>query len=157
VAKTNALHQSGFDLYGNAGQPFLTAVAGDEARTIGLNPAIAADPKLIAASATGTPGGDADGGIAIKLAESGQAAGAPDGGYRALMDQLGIESQSTGRLLDVQTQIAKTAADNRESTSGVNLDEEMTQLLSYQHAYDASARFITTVNSTLDSLLGLLQ
>ena len=41
----------------------------------------------------------------------------------------------------------------RDSVSGVNLDEEMTSMLQFQHAYDAAARFLTAVDQTLDTLI----
>ena len=47
-----------------------------------------------------------------------------------------------------------TAISNqRQSVSGVSLDEEMTNLISYQRAYQASARMMTTIDSTLDTLI----
>jgi flagellar hook-associated protein 1 FlgK len=41
----------------------------------------------------------------------------------------------------------------RESNSGVNLDEEMTNLLSYQRAYEAAGRMMSAVDSALDTLI----
>ncbi len=41
----------------------------------------------------------------------------------------------------------------RESISGVNLDEELTKLISYQRAYEAGARFITYIDSMLDTII----
>jgi flagellar hook-associated protein 1 FlgK len=41
----------------------------------------------------------------------------------------------------------------RQSVAGVNLDEEMTNLQSAQHAYDAAARVITTIDEMLDQLI----
>jgi flagellar hook-associated protein 1 FlgK len=43
----------------------------------------------------------------------------------------------------------------RESVSGVSLDEEMTDLVKYQRAYQASARLISTVDAMLDEVLNL--
>jgi flagellar hook-associated protein 1 FlgK len=42
---------------------------------------------------------------------------------------------------------------SRESVSGVNLDEEMTNMLRFQHAYSAAARMITAIDETLDVLI----
>jgi len=41
----------------------------------------------------------------------------------------------------------------RESISGVSLDEELSNMIRYQKGYEASARYITTVNSMLDTLI----
>ncbi len=43
----------------------------------------------------------------------------------------------------------------RDSVSGVSLDEEMTNLTKYQQAYQASARLINTVDQLLDTVLSL--
>ena len=42
---------------------------------------------------------------------------------------------------------------NRLSVSGVSLDEEMTNLIQYQHAYSANAKVISTVNEMLDVII----
>ena len=47
------------------------------------------------------------------------------------------------------TQQLKT---QRDSVSGVSIDEEMTNLINFQQAYSASARFITTISSMYDTL-----
>jgi flagellar hook-associated protein 1 FlgK len=43
----------------------------------------------------------------------------------------------------------------RSSVSGVNLDEEMTNLMSYQRAYEASANVVTTINTLLGDTMNL--
>jgi flagellar hook-associated protein 1 FlgK len=47
----------------------------------------------------------------------------------------------------------KDLHDRRQSISGVNMDEELANMIRYQHGYNAAARFITTVNSMLDTLI----
>jgi len=44
----------------------------------------------------------------------------------------------------------------RDSISGVSLDEEMANLIQYQHAYAASARMITTVNQMMQDLVTMV-
>ena len=44
----------------------------------------------------------------------------------------------------------------RQSISGVSLDEEMTNLIQYQQSYQASARVMSTINDTFTSLLNML-
>ena len=44
----------------------------------------------------------------------------------------------------------------KKQVSGVSLDEEMTNLIKFQQAYNASARVISTVNSMLDTLINQL-
>ncbi|HLP75493.1 MAG TPA: flagellar basal body rod C-terminal domain-containing protein, partial [Candidatus Paceibacterota bacterium] len=43
----------------------------------------------------------------------------------------------------------------RDSVSGVSIDEEMTNLLTYQKAYQASAKLVTTIDEMIDTVLNL--
>jgi len=47
----------------------------------------------------------------------------------------------------------KDLLDRRQQISGVNMDEELSNMIRYQHGYNAAARFITTVNSMLDTII----
>ncbi|MGZ4613814.1 MAG: flagellar basal body rod C-terminal domain-containing protein, partial [Kineosporiaceae bacterium] len=53
----------------------------------------------------------------------------------------------------VQDSVVAAADAAVQTDSGVNLDEEMTNLLQYQRSYQASARVVTTVDSILDTLI----
>ena len=66
---------------------------------------------------------------------------------------LGIESRTVNRQAATQRLVTEQVDSAREATSGVNIDEEMTNMVAIQHAYDASARFITAVDSMLDTLI----
>jgi flagellar hook-associated protein 1 FlgK len=70
---------------------------------------------------------------------------------------LGVEAQTATRRKTIQESIVQQVDDARESAAGVNLDEEMTNMLSYQHAYNAAAKFLSTVDSTIDSLIGMVR
>jgi flagellar hook-associated protein 1 FlgK len=61
--------------------------------------------------------------------------------------------QSLGAAVAVQTSVVAAADDAVNADSGVNLDEEMTGMLMFQRAYQASARVITTVDEMLDTLV----
>jgi flagellar hook-associated protein 1 FlgK len=63
---------------------------------------------------------------------------------------LGAQSRDS---LETQNLIMKQLKDMRESISGVNVDEELSNMIKYQHGYSAAARFITTVNSLLDTII----
>jgi flagellar hook-associated protein 1 FlgK len=64
-------------------------------------------------------------------------------------------------LSGANTQVANHEAVNtalmkqRDSVSGVSIDEEMTNLITYQKAYQASAKIVTTVDEMLDTILGM--
>ena len=70
-----------------------------------------------------------------------------------MIGRLAVETQSTGRRAAIQGDVALRADDQRLSVSGVNLDEELTALITTQRAYEASARLMSAVDATLDTLV----
>jgi flagellar hook-associated protein 1 len=62
----------------------------------------------------------------------------------------GEEAQKTNQ---VQMLEMKNLRDIRESISGVNIDEEMTQMIKFQHGYNASARIVTEFDKMLDVII----
>ncbi|MDR2245663.1 MAG: flagellar hook-associated protein FlgK [Treponema sp.] len=67
--------------------------------------------------------------------------------------RVGLLGEQSGRALETENLIMKQLHDMRQSISGVNIDEELANIIRYQHGYNAAARFITTVNSMLDTLI----
>jgi flagellar hook-associated protein 1 FlgK len=140
----NTLHRTGYALDGSTGHDFFVT---DASGRYVVDPAIVADPSLVAASASA--GATRDGSVAQQIAEL---TGVGDT-YQRLVVGLGVESQAVNRRVDVQASIVEHVDAARESAAGVNLDEEMANMLQYQHAYDAAARFLTAVDQTLDTLI----
>ncbi|MGY1637931.1 flagellar hook-associated protein FlgK [Geodermatophilus sp. SYSU D00742] len=93
-------------------------------------------------------GGNADAFFRLSLKPNGV-----DADYRTLVVALGVESSVAGRDLTVQSVISTQVDAAREAVSGVNLDEEMTSMLSFQHAYNAAARMVTAIDEALDTLI----
>ena len=81
--------------------------------------------------------------------------GGPDDKFRAVVVALGVEASSVYRNQQAATNVAKNADDARDSVSGVSLNEEMTNLMQYQHSFEAAAKFITAVDATIESLLNM--
>jgi flagellar hook-associated protein 1 FlgK len=77
----------------------------------------------------------------------------PDLMYRSLIVAMGVETEAVNRRSDIQYEITRQVDAARDAQSGVNLDEEMTNMLAYQRAYDAAARFMTTIDQMLDRLI----
>jgi len=67
--------------------------------------------------------------------------------------RMGILGEQSGRALETQNLVMKQLKDMRESISGVNMNEELSNMIKYQHGYQAAMRFITTVNGMLDTLI----
>ena len=81
--------------------------------------------------------------------------GGPDDLLRSAIVQLGVDAESVYRNQGVAEKVARTADDARDSVSGVSLNEEMTNLMKYQHSFAAAAKFITAVDATIESLLNM--
>lgn len=145
ASSVNAVHAGGYDLDGNTGIAFFT---GTTASTITV---AITDPRQVAASSQ--PGGNLDAGNADALAVLGQSRTGADASYRQLVAALGVQSQSAARRADIQTAVAGDVDESRASVAGVNLDEEMTNLLAFQRAYEAASRVFNTIDETLDVLI----
>ena len=57
------------------------------------------------------------------------------------------------RLVANQSMVTAQVDGSRDQLAGVNLDEEMTNMLSFQHAYSAAARMVTAIDQALDTLI----
>jgi len=66
---------------------------------------------------------------------------------------IGLMGEQSARALATEKQIMNFLRNMRESISGVNMDEELSNMIRFQKGYEAAARFITTVNSMLDTLI----
>jgi flagellar hook-associated protein FlgK len=153
AGQVNSLHVAGFDLDGNPGK----AVFGGGPPVTAANITVAiTDPRLVAASkvATTPPAKPSlDGGLADAIAQIRSGVTSPDAGYRKAIVDLAVEKQGAGRAVVIQSAITSQVNNSRESVSGVNLDEEMVNMVSYQHAYEAAARLLTAIDEMLDTLI----
>jgi flagellar hook-associated protein 1 FlgK len=95
----------------------------------------------------------ADGSNADRIAELRQGSTSVDAGYRQLIVELGVQAAVTERSLGIQEVITTQVDASRESVAGVNIDEEMTNMLQYQHAYSAAGRLVTAIDQMLDTLI----
>ena len=65
----------------------------------------------------------------------------------------GLKGEQASRSLDTQVAIMKELRDMRDSISGVNVDEELADIIKFQHGYNAAAKFISTQNEMLDTVI----
>lgn len=77
------------------------------------------------------------------------------GYYATFMARVGQDVSTSGMNLDRETAIASQSNTQRESLSGVSLDEEMLDLIKYQMAYNAASRLTKTVSDMMDTLMNL--
>ncbi len=75
--------------------------------------------------------------------------------YDSLVATVGTDTAAAKYNYAYKQTLAQDLDDRQQATSGVNLDEEMTSLIKYQHAYTAAAKLITTADQMLQTLLSL--
>jgi flagellar hook-associated protein 1 FlgK len=151
AASINGLHGTGFDMAGNPGTDVLGPVPGPV--TADNITVLISDPAQIAASSIGPGTPNHDNGVATKLAALRQSPTGVDAGYRAMIVELGVQAAVSDRNLGIQQVITAQVEAAKDSVAGVNIDEEMTNMLSYQHAYSAAGRLVTTIDEMLDQLI----
>jgi flagellar hook-associated protein 1 len=127
----------------NALQPSSPFFTGTSAATI----AVSANPSTVQTASSSTSGNDLAQGIA-NLAN-----GPADQAYASFVSQVGSGVQGAQTTQATQQAVLTAVSNQRQSVSGVSLDEEMTNLIQYQQAYQASARVMNAINSTLDTLM----
>lgn len=76
--------------------------------------------------------------------------------YANTVSSLGQTLSTTNEKVTNQTTISNIVTTQRDSVSGVSMDEEMTDLIKYQQAYQASARMIQTINELLGTVINSL-
>ncbi len=77
--------------------------------------------------------------------------------YSTLVARVGADVRTAQTNAEYNTALANDLSDQQQAVSGVNLDEEMANLIKFQHAYTAAAKLITTADQMLETLLGLKQ
>ncbi|MFC5469698.1 flagellar hook-associated protein FlgK [Cohnella suwonensis] len=175
VKGLNGLHQLGYTMMDppQAGGAFF--VSGDggalTAGNIRLDPNILADAGYIASSmrTAGSPEAVVKGNkdlamlIAqfseIKIDFSSVSAGAATAQgtindfFRSVVGQLGIEADEANRQVANAKIVVDQVDSRRQAVSGVSLDEEMSNMIKFQHAYNAAARYMTAIDEALDKII----
>ena len=75
--------------------------------------------------------------------------------YAGMLGRLGVERNQAESGLETRTFALQQLQTSQDETMGVNLDEEVANLIQYQHTYQASARYLSTINTMLDVLLNM--
>ena len=151
ISAVNQQQKDGYDMNGAHGTnfftPFTPSATGSNAGAATAMSVAITSPDQIAASSNDTPG---DNGNATALADlqnepiiSGQTAGDY---YSNLIDKVGNDVSNATSEQEAVGLVLQQLTNQQKSISGVSLDEEATHLISYQQAYEAAARVISTVD-----------
>lgn len=152
VNAVNTIHESGYGLDGNTGYRLLE---GTDALTIRVSNDVT-DINRIAAGATNAPG---DGNKALELARlrlqplSVLENKTIQGYYSALVAEMGEHTRSASTGQENHKIILQNLQAQREAVSGVNMDEEMANLLRYQRSYQAAAHLISVMDAAVSDLI----
>jgi flagellar hook-associated protein 1 len=166
VTTVNSSHSSGYGLDGSQNNFF--DPAGTTSGTIVVNSAMTTNKIAAAGSNPTTVSGPGDNSNALSLAAlkgttttftvAGQSTTATMSSYyNSLVSSVGIDTRNATNTTAQSQSFLKQLNTLRESNSGVSLDEELTNLIKYQRAYQASAKIISTASDMLDTVMGLIR
>lgn len=156
ITEVNTLHASGYDLTGNSSLDFFT---GTGAVNIAVNTTLIDDPRRIQASAFADEPGDNS--IAKQIAGLAEKAITAlnnvtfGENYSNAVAQFGQSIANTETQLEAQQAVERLLLKQRDSISGVSIDEEVTNMMIYQRAFQASSRLITTIDRLLEDVLNM--
>lgn len=152
ITNVNNLHQLGYGLDGTTtGKNFFT---GTKASDIDVHSDVS-DPKNVAASLSGAPGDNSNALAIAQLKDALVVNGTStiDSTYRSVIANLGVESQESERMVSNGKIYYDLIENHRQSVSGVSLDEEASNMIKYQRAYEAAARITSVFDDMLDVLI----
>ncbi len=139
-------------------------LTGDSANSIDLNTKYKNDPSLISASKKPVDGNNEVATAILDLQNQEISFYAKDettytntieGFYNFSVSTITSDAQQAGRNYDASEVLHKTVSQEFDSVSGVNMDEELVNLIKYQTAYSANAKVITAIDKMLDTLLNI--
>ncbi len=76
-----------------------------------------------------------------------------DEAYKAFVNNTATETSEAENFCAAQAELVSQAQTKKEKMSGVSLDEEMTNMMKYQHAYNAAARILNVIDSMIDKVV----
>ncbi len=163
AASFNAQHKQGIDYEGNQGEDFFTgsSVYGVNCISLKVNPNLVANYNRIAASSSDD--GESNNANMLQLIELRKSknmfsslTGTPDDYVKSILSTLAVDSSQAERMSNNAQSLVFLTGNSRLSESGVSLDEEMSNMVKFQHAYNASARMVTTLDEILNTTVNRL-
>ncbi|HLR77205.1 MAG TPA: flagellar hook-associated protein FlgK [Balneolaceae bacterium] len=157
VTEINDIHNSGYGLNDSVQRTFFDA-SNVSAQSISINEQLLKNPENIAASSE--PGEAGNGRIASEL--NALKSEKILNGQTMVSNAIELISEPGTRVSELKTQIEthesalQLLKNQQQSQSGVNIDEELTDLIKYQNAYQASARVLVAGRQMYDTLLSIV-
>ncbi|HEU5139258.1 MAG TPA: flagellar hook-associated protein FlgK [Bacillales bacterium] len=163
VTAFNSVQESGYGLDGETGYQFFEIQTNSGNQRIAQSVNVILDDNELNHIAASNDGSAGDGSNAIDLADV--ITGSIDLGgvnttvkdfkdyYEGVIGSMAVEAQEADRLSDSSLILMQSADKRRQSVSGVSVDEEMVNLIKFQHAYNAAGRMVTVVDETLNRII----
>lgn len=161
ISEVNSLHDNGYDLNGAAvlGQDWANFFSGTDASDITVNQDIQDNPSFIAAASSVNPGDNANARAIADLMDTsivGLSTTFSKYYQSQIIGSLGVETREASQTRENESLIVDQLFDNIQAVSGVSLDEEMTTMIQYQHAYEAAAKYMIMAGQMLDALMAIV-
>jgi len=152
VETVNGLHRQSYNLNGEPGGDFFKPLEAG-ALSFAVSEHILAGPGHIAAASAPNQPGNGDAARQIARLRNDTTVGL-DGGsisdyYRGVITSLGVAGQQSGRMAEAYSRAEARFQELHLSAAGVNLDEEMLNMIQYQYAWHGAARFLDHVDQLL--------
>ncbi|HXL04323.1 MAG TPA: flagellar hook-associated protein FlgK [Bacillota bacterium] len=158
--EVNSIHRSGYGIDDPPTTEIDFLIYDHEKRILRVNPQF--DPEVggslsrIAAASTQHVG---DGSVAFAIARlkeelvmEGGTESIP-GFYQNLIARIGVATRNSAHMVEVHEATYRQCINNKDSVSGVSIDEELINLTRYQKVYQAASRFFTVVDEMLDTII----
>lgn len=145
----NDAQANGYDLDGNSGTDLFTWDSSDPAGSLAVVDDFTSDDLAFSGSDTSGSGDNTNLLAMLDLASDQEST------YTSLVTRLGQLSSNASDSLTSSTSLQSTLQDSLDSISGVNLDEEAADLVSYQNLYSANSKVLTVADELFDTLLNM--
>jgi flagellar hook-associated protein 1 FlgK len=156
MTQINGIYSGGYDLNGGSGQALFT---GTDAGSIAVNASLKTDPSLV--QAAGTAGATGDNTVALELAQLGSQSVAAlgnqsfSGAFASQVGTFGFALSNANAEAANSSSVNSMLQNQRDSVSGVSIEEEVANLITFQQAYTASSKIISTVDQMLQTVVNL--
>ncbi len=132
---------------------------GTDASNIAVNQTVVNDPTMLAAAKNGSPD---DNQTALAIANlqsqpmSGLGGSTLTASYQSIVNNVSNAAAAAKTNAEATQTVQDTLTAQRESLSGVDLNEEAVNMMTQQRAFQGAARLITTVNTMMDEIMNLI-
>lgn len=137
---------------GEAGVPFFEFDPEDAAQTLSVNKALIDDPESLVTGESFENSISGDGSRAKAVADL-QNNSLLYNQYNEIVTDMGIIKQQSDNMVANQSDLVALLDQRRQSISGVDINEEVVDMIRFQSAFQANARVISTISEMLDTLI----